>query len=635
MAIKQLSELGQKIFDQRYSYPGEKDYSDRCKAMAKHVASCESEEEKEKWYGRFYESLNSGDLVPGGRIIYGSGRNKQNLLNCYAIEPEDSVESIGKVLMDMYKISCGGGGIGFNFSKIRPKGDDIGNVRNSAPGSVSVMKMVNEVGNHVKAGKNRRTALMAELNVDHPDLLEFLHVKLDLAQLTNFNISVAITDQFIEACETGKDWTFSFNNRTYSVYQADRTSPNGNVEVINIVALSEEDAVSRGKNHYLFHPDDQFLNVQKVSLKAIDLWNRLWKNAVESGDPGIFNLSLTNRYTNMSYFLKMNQTNPCGEIPLDSYANCCLGHINLANMLEPDNSDVDWKRLARTIRAGVRFLDNVLTVNHYPIPECKTAGERSRRIGLGTLGLHHMLIKLGIKYGSEKCLEFLDRLYATIRDEAYLASMYIAREKGSFPEFDSKKFLAEEFAKTLPARIRMLIKENGIRNAVMLTAAPTGTTSLIHSTSTGIEPIFSPMYKRRYREGNTWREAIVLDPLFKECLEKGEDVTKIVGAYDITPEQHMAVQAVIQRHIDNAISKTINLPNNANHEEIARMALKFAPYLKGMTIYRAGSKGQEPLEAIPTTQENIDKFAVPMLNSNARTEVSAPACRIGDGTCGD
>jgi ribonucleoside-diphosphate reductase alpha chain len=630
---KKLNDLGQKIFEQRYSYPGEKDYADRCHAIAKHVASAEREDERQRWFERFYEVLNTGDFVPGGRIIYGSGRNKQNLLNCYAIEPEDSVESIGKVLQDMYRISCGGGGIGFNFSKIRPKGDDIGNVRNSAPGSVSVMKMINEVGNHVKAGKNRRTALMAELNVDHPDLLEFLHVKLDLQALTNFNISVAITDEFIKACEENADWTFKFGNKEYKIYSTDRVSPGGKTELINIVALSEEDAISRGKNHHLWHPDDEFTNVQVVPLKAMDLWNRLWQNAVESGDPGIFNLSLTNRHTNMSYFLKMNQTNPCGEIPLESYANCCLGHINLANMLTPDLKDVDWKRLAKTVRAGIRFLDDVLTVNHYPIPECKTAGERSRRIGLGTLGLHHMLIKLGIKYGSDKCLEFLERLYATMRDEAYLTSMYTAKEKGSFPEFDSKKYLSEEFARTLPARIRMLIKQNGVRNAVMLTAAPTGTISMVHGTSTGIEPIFAPMYKRRYREGNTWRETIVLDPLFKEALEQGSDASHIVGSYDITPEQHMAVQAVCQRYIDNAVSKTINLPNKSDYKEVAKMALNYAPYLKGLTVYRAGSKGMEPLEAIPLTPENIQMAKDLIAKEAAESEMAVEACKIG-GECG-
>jgi len=249
------------------------------------------------------------------------------------------------------------------------------------------------------------------------------------------------------------------------------------------------------------------------------------------------------------------------------------------------------------------------------------------------MGLHHMLIKLGIKYGSEKCIEFLERLYATIRDEAYLASMYIAREKGSFPEFNSKKYLAEEFAKTLPARIRMLIKENGVRNAVMLTAAPTGTISMVHSVSTGIEPIFAPMYNRRYREGNTWKSTMVLDPMFKEALISGSDGKHIVGAYDVSPEEHMAVQAAIQRYVDNAISKTINLPGDATSDSVSRMALKFAPYLKGMTVYRAGSKGMEPLEALPLTEENIQKARDLIASEQAESEMAPISCTVG-GECG-
>ena len=618
---------------QRYAYPGETKYSERCKAMAKHVASSESEDEIEKQEKRFYDALSTGDLVPGGRIIYGAGRSHQNLLNCYAIEPEDSVESIGKTIQDMYRISCGGGGIGFNFSKLRPKGDDIGNVKNSAPGSVSVMQMINEVGNHVKAGKNRRTALMAELNVDHPDLLDFLHIKLDLSQLTNFNISVAITDKFIEACENNDNWEFKFNNKRYKVFQTNRVSSDGTSEVINIVALSQEDALERAKLHHLNLWNDTFEDVQEVNFKAIDLWNRLWENAVKSGEPGIFNLSLTNRYTNMSYFLKMNATNPCGEIPLDSYANCCLGHINLSNMVNEEGDDLDWNRLARTIRTGIRFLDNVLTVNHYPLDECKVAGDRSRRIGLGTMGLHHMLIKLGIKYGTEKSIEFIDRLYTTIRNESYLSSVYLARERAPFPEFSSKKYLNEEFAKTLPARIRMLIKEHGIRNAVMLTAAPTGTIAMVHNVSTGIEPIFAPMYNRRYREGNTWKSTLVLDPLFKDELLKGNSGRHVVGAYDITPEQHMAVQACIQKYIDNAISKTINLPSDADHDQVSKMALKYAPYLKGMTVYRAGSKGMEPLEALPLTDENIAMARKLIEEEQVEASVGVEACVIG-GECG-
>ena len=376
-----------------------------------------------------------------------------------------------------------------------------------------------------------------------------------------------------------------------------------------------------------------FEDVKEMKFKALDLWNKIWENSVKSGDPGIFNIDLANNYTNVSYFERMNATNPCGEITLPPYGNCCLGNINLANMVE-ENGEFDWKKLASTVRLGIRFLDNVLTVNHYPIPECDEVGQRSRRVGLGVLGMHYMLIKLGIKYGSEKCLEFLDRLFATIRDEAYKTSVYLARDKSPFPAFNAKFYLQESYARTLPARIRMMIKEHGIRNAVMLTVPPTGTISMVHGVSSGIEPIFAAMYMRRYRVANTWAEQVVLDPLFKEYLEQGKDLGLFVGAYDVTPEEHMKVQATIQRYIDNAISKTINLPNTAQWEEISKVALQYAPYLKGLTVYRAGSKGMEPLQAIPLTEENIEKYAKPVIKTVAAEAASAEVCRIGDNSCG-
>lgn len=312
------------------------------------------------------------------------------------------------------------------------------------------------------------------------------------------------------------------------------------------------------------------------------------------------------------------------------YGNCCLGNINLANMVD-DSGEVDWKKLAHTVRIGVRFLDNVLTVNHYPIPECDEVGQRSRRIGLGVMGMHYMFIKLGIKYGSEKCLEFLDRLFTTIRDESYKASVYLARDKSPFPAFSAKLYLQESFAKTLPARIRMMIREHGIRNAVMLTVPPTGTISMVHGVSSGIEPIFAAMYLRRFRVANTWAEEVVLDPLFKEYIDQGKSLDLFVGSYDVTPEEHMKVQATVQRYIDNAISKTINLPNASQWEDISKIALKYAPYLKGLTVYRAGSKGMEPLQAIPLTPENIEKYA--KISTSTET-TSAEICRIGDNSCG-
>ncbi len=634
MVIKKLNPLGQEIFEKRYIFPGETTWGDRARVIAATAATAEKEEAQKVVEEKFFKAISSSDFIPAGRIIYGAGRNlgNQNMLNCYVIEPTDSVESIGKTTQDMYKISCAGGGIGFNFSKIRPKGDDIQNIANSAPGSISVMRMINEIGEHVRAGKNRRTALMGILNVTHPDLLEFLEVKLNKKELNNFNISVALTDRFLEACDNDEPWHFVFGNKDYYLYDVGRYNEGKFVGTLKIVALDEEDAIKRAAAHHKIDFKDYFEGVTKKEIKAKDLWDAIFTNSVKSGDPGIYNISLANTFTNVSYFEKLNSTNPCGEISLPSYGNCCLGNLNLSNFVLDDGSDIDWKRLARTVRVGVRFLDNILTINHFPTQECQTVAERSRRIGLGVTGLHYMLIKLGLKYGSEKSLEFMERLFATIRDEAYKTSIYLARDKSPFPEFDKKKYLDEGFAKTLSPRIRTMIREHGIRNAVMLTIPPCGTISMLHGVSSGIEPIFSAMYKRRFRDANVWKETIVIDPLFEEWHSEGKDLLNFVGAYDVTPEEHIKVQACVQRFIDSCISKTINIPANITAEDLSDTVLSYSRDLKGITIYRAGSKGNEPLEAIPLTEENIKTYMDQVVDIDM---AEGTACSMADGTCGE
>ena len=595
-----LKGLSHEIFMSRYAYPGDKNWRDRAKTIARTIAVAENDDKKELWEKKFYDILKDGDFMPGGRITYGAGRNRQNMLNCYEIDPDDNVDSIGKTISDMYKISCGGGGVGFDFSKVRPKGDDVAQVPNSAPGSVSVMKMINEIGEHVRAGKNRRTALIAILRVDHPDILEFLTVKLDQGELNNFNISVGVTNRFYEAVENDEDWYFTFNNRRYDTYYVVGETENGLQTDCMVPALNEEDAVARANAYMKKDWSDNYTYAEKQPMKAKQLWDKIYSNSIESGDPGIYNVDFANSYTNVSYFEELNATNPCGEIPLPSYGNCCLGHINLNNMLIKTETgyEPDWKKLAKTARVGIRFLDNVLAVNHYPIPECREVAHRSRRIGMGITGLHYFLIKLGYRYGDESCCEFIERLAQTLRDEAYKASISVAKEKGPFPEFNHKQYLKEEFAKTLPPRIRTDIKKYGIRNAVMLTIAPVGTISMVLGVSTGVEPIFAPIYKRRYREGNIWKEQLVGDPLFKEYFFDDKDINHFVGAYDVTPVEHIRVQASLQKYIDSAISKTCNLPKEATYDELKDVIFDYAPYVKGFTIYRAGSKGEEPLEAI-------------------------------------
>ena len=622
--------IGADIFQYKYAYPGETTWKQRAKAISKAIAVAEPDDKKALVEQQIYDAVRSMDLLPGGRIVFGSGRSNYNLLNCYVLNPDDSVESIAKTVSDMYKISCAGGGVGFNFSNIRPKGDDIQNISNSAPGAVSVMKMINEIGDHVRAGKNRRTALIGILDVTHPDLNEFLSVKLDSQQLNNFNISVGITDRFIDAVKADDEWYYTFNNKKYYSYNVEFTNTTSK-EVYNlkVVGLNEDDASQRALNFHARPPADEITSIEKEEIKATSIWDYIWKNSVESGDPGIFNVSLTNKKTNVSYFEDLQATNPCGEIPLPSYGNCCLGHVNLANMVD-SNGDVDYKRIARTVRVGVRFLDNVLTVNTFPIPECREVGHRSRRIGLGVTGLHYLLIKAGYRYGSNKSLLFIEDLFRRIRDEAYKASVNLAKEKGAFPAFDANLYLKEDFAKSLPTRIKTNIRKFGIRNAVMLTVAPVGTMSMVAGVSTGIEPIFAPMYKRRYRHGTSWKEEIMLDPLFEKYYLEGKDVSHFVGAYDVTPEEHLSVQASIQEYVDSALSKTCNVPNDCTYEDLKDTILSYAEHVKGFTIYRAGSKGNEPLEAVDiSNKETLDAH---MLNYK-RVEITDEERELMDVNC--
>ena len=597
--MTKLEGLSKEIFLDKYASTGEIEWEDCVKRVSRYISQAENGEQIE-WQKKFFDIMKDADFIPGGRILAGAGKPRQSLLNCFSLEPEDNANSLGNLLRDSYLISVQGGGIGINFSKIRPRGDNIQNFKYSAPGVISEMKKIDSIGQETKSGKNRRGALLAVLNIEHPDILDFLHVKLDLNLLNNFNISIGITNDFIRAVEKNRSWHFKFNNRTYYVFELRRTSKKKK-EKIRIVALDIEDALGRAYAGHKLNVGDTFDRVKQIDYKAKDLWNTLIKNVIRCGDPGIFNLDMVNSYTNVSYFEFMAQPNPCGELPLPNFGSCCLGHLNLSNMYNEKTHDVNWRRLAKTIKAAVRFLDNVLTLNTYPLSMNKEVGHRSRRIGFGVMGLHYLLIKLGYRYGDSACLEFLERLFVTIRNEAYMASVEIAKERGAFPAFDAEKYLKEEFAKTLPQRIRRAIKKYGIRNATILTCAPTGTTSIIAKTSSGIEPIFAPVYKRAYKDPENlhiWKYTIIVDRLFQEFYNNNKDTKHIIGAYDISPEEHLNVQATIQRFIDSSISKTINVPEGVQEDKLSSIILEFIGDLKGVTIYRQNSRGVEPLRLI-------------------------------------
>jgi len=626
----ELRGLSRDVFMDKYAAPGEKEWCELSKRVSHNIALAEGGNYN-KWVDPFFDIINNMDFIPGGRILFGAGRANQSLLNCFSLQFEDNVESLGRGLRDVYLISCQGGGIGINFSKIRPKGDPIQNIPFSAPGVVSEIRKINVIGEEVKGGKNRRTALLAVLNADHPDILDFLHAKLDLSQLNNFNISIGITNEFLKSVQKNKEWRFKFNNKDYNVYSVDKI-PFGDKkkEVVQVVALNEEDAIGRARYACKDNAADDFKNARIAKYMAKDLWNRIIENSWRCGDPGLFNLDLVNTHTTVSYFERLDQCNPCGEIPLPPYGSCCLGSINLNNMFNPRTNDVNWSKLSRTIKMAVRFLDDVLSINNYPISLTKEVSSRSRRIGLGVMGLHYLLIKKKYRYGDDKCQEFLERLFMKIRNEAYIASTELAEEKGVFPAFDVEAYLKEEFIKHLPSRVTRRIKKCGIRNATLLTIPPTGTTSIVVGVSSGIEPIFAPVYKRSYRDpedASVWRSSIVVDKLFKELYENGQDVSHIIGAHDVTPEEHLQVQATVQQFLDSSISKTINVPEKISTKHLSDIVFEFILGLKGVTIYRTNSRGQEPLIPIKIKDDSHMQRLLKKANENGSNSIDT--CKSG------
>lgn len=546
------SGLGEVIFNERYTRFEGETWQQACKRVAEHVGKAEENGKYQRYTERFQQELVENRFMPGGRVWYGSGRPKSQLLNCFVVPTADSREGWGKTISDVIVVSGTGGGVGVNCSPVRPRGADIKGTGGKATGAVSLMQMINAVGDVLVGGGGRRMALMLCLDINHPDIKEFLDVKLNLNQLNNANISVILntdTVSFAMAVREGKDIDLMFGGRS-----------TGN------------------------------------TVNAKDLWDIIVKNAWTSGEPGVLNGFEANRLSNIWYHKPLVSTNPCGEIWLEEYGCCCLGALVLPRFIR--DGQMDWDQLDTTIRLGVRFLDDVLTVNHYPLPEIKENCEEVRRIGLGVMGLHTMLLGLGLKYSSKGGQEFIDKLFSFIKQVSYDASIHLAGEKGPFPAYD-ERFLDSGFTKTLKRGIRSKIKEYGIRNCAILTIAPTGTTSMVAGVSSGIEPLFAPVYYRHYGKANEENNErnIARELVITEEFQQYGDLAE--GAYDVNPRAHFEVQKIVQAHIDNAVSKTINLPKDFPMEELAELWLTYLPYIKGSTFYREGSRGQEPLEYVP------------------------------------
>jgi len=517
-----------------------------------------SRDQWEAYAEKFYNMMAGLDFLPNSPTLMNAGRPLGQLSACFVLPVEDSLDSIFEAIKYTALIHKSGGGTGFNFSKLRPKGDIVFSTSGVASGPVSFMKVFDAATEAIKQGGKRRGANMGILNVDHPDIEEFIRAKSTPGVLTNFNLSVALTEEFF----------------TY---------------------LRKEEP------YPLINPRTQKV-VKKVS--PAELLHLLCQSAWETGDPGVIFLDTINRYNPTPHLGKLTATNPCGEQPLLPYESCNLGSINLSNFVR--EGQIDWGRLREVVHLAVRFLDDVIEVNRFPIPQIARMTTLNRKIGLGVMGFADMLIKLRISYVEERARELAERIMKFISEESLQASMELAEERGAFPAFPGSLWDRKGF--------------KPLRNATTTTIAPTGTLSLIAGVSSSIEPLFGLYYERKTldrvvikefhplfervleEEGYAERE---IEKLKEEIKEKGvisktslkEPLKKLfLSAFEISPEIHLNIQRAFQKYTHNAVSKTINLPPQATPEDVKKIYLTAYEWgLKGVTVYRYGSKPEQVL----------------------------------------
>lgn len=904
------------IFKDRYAIYSEETFQEACHRVANFIASAEDGEKIKEFEKRFFDIMSTNKFSPGGRIWRGANRKKPAMMNCFVLPSEDSREGWAELLKEVTIISGLGGGIGISFDNIRPRGTEIKGTGGIATGAVSLMKIVNGVCNELREGGGRRSALLFGLGYWHPDIEEFLNVKLDKKELNNANISILVDDKFFDLVESDGDielkwqdkiiktikakwlynkvienslktgdpgflnlghakkmnnlyycreqtcsnpsmpsgtliltregiipieqlenksfrtkninneWVeakcflsgeneeifelnFGGNKKTYSTQKhkwpvLDNHGRINNVETGNLKPkdkilahqnrplgingnnnLTEEEGffvgmllgdgwitqrktgeqINKFAMGFVFNENDKylaekilsFINQRKNSVSSITkrkqrLTDKCWyinttnqtlineimdkygfdktkqripscvwksndnfikgfidglfsadgsigeksilltssrtslikdiskllsfygiygsytsnkiKASFPNGITGIYNIcrystgdisefnnifklshkekqfKLDNRTSNKKFKLfngyqylllkeiksyatgkvwdisvnsnehifpaDYSYTGNCGEQILAPHSVCCLGAINLSTHVK-ENGEINWALLDDTIRLSVRFLDNVIDKNEYPLEIIKEISQKERRIGLGIMGLHDMFLKMGIKYNSEKALEATDKVMSFIKKKSYDSSIFLAVEKSQFRLLDREKFIQSGFCqKALTPALRKKILEYGIRNCFLLTIAPTGTTSIVAGCSSGIEPMFAPVYKRNFNRHKDFHATtvnqsteIVIHPLLKKFIEENKDYSHFEGAHEISPEQHCKIQKMCQKHLDNSVSKTINLPENSTEDNLSNIILKYIRNLNGMTIYKDGSKGTSPIEPLP------------------------------------
>ena len=568
-----LSGLSEKIFLDRYSLKDIEGKSVETKAeqmwarVARGIAKQEKKKDREKWEKKFYDVLSGFKFVPGGRILSGAGTDyKVTYFNCFVIpSPHDSRGGILESLNQLVEIQARSGGVGLNLSSLRPRGARVKTVNGTSSGPVTWAGLFSYATHDVvQQGGSRRGATMLMLWDWHPDIEEFITVKQDLTKIHGANLSVCVSDAFMEAVKQDKDWKLVFPDIDDPKYD---TKWDGNLDTWKKIG---------GK-----------VKVYKI-IKARYLWDLICTAAWRSAEPGLHFLERSNKWGNTWYFENLIATNPCGEQPLGPWAVCNLGAMNLSVYVK--NEKFDFESFGNDVQIAMRLLDDVIDDTYYFFKENEKCAKEIRRTGLGIMGLADALIRMKIRYGSSESLEVAQKIFKTLRDSAYRSSVTIAKEKGAFPKFDKEKYLKGHFIKALPQDLRNDIIKYGIRNAVLLTIAPTGTTSILAGVSSGIEPVYEFSFRRKWRGG----EEIVYHPLYELWKDENPNEDKpdhFASANDLTPEDHAKMQAVAQEYIDSSISKTVNAPNSHTVEDVKQLyMMAYDLGMKGITYMRDGSR---------------------------------------------
>ena len=545
--------IAEQIWDMKYRFkqadgtPLDLSVEDTWRRIARDVAR--AEDDPEAWEGRFYDALEDFKFLPAGRITAGAGTARSvTLFNCFVMGTiPDSMGGIFDMLKEAALTMQQGGGIGYDFSTIRPKGAAVSGVAADASGPLSFMDVWDAMCRTIMSAGSRRGAMMATMRCDHPDIEQFIAAKQDAARLRMFNMSVLISDAFMEAVKADGPWDLRFGDKVYHTVQ------------------------------------------------ARDLWNRIMKATYDYAEPGVIFIDRINAANNLNYVEQIAATNPCGEQPLPPYGACLLGSINLARLVSDPFSDtahIDEEALDTLVATAVRMMDNVVDVSNFPLEAQAQEAAAKRRIGLGVTGLADALLMKGLRYGSDEAAAQTERWLKRIARAAYLASVDLAKEKGAFPLFEAEGYLASGNMMQMDDDVRAAVAEHGIRNALLTSIAPTGTISLYAgNVSSGIEPVFAYRYTRKVlQKDGTRTEEEVVDyavQMWREMKGEGDLPEYFVNAQTLDPAEHVKMQAAAQKWVDSSISKTINCPEDISFEAFKDVYMQaYETGCKGCTTYR-------------------------------------------------